>query len=168
MATDEYIIGTEDKTLYQFIQEQLKDIDTTDLTDEIDNTIEVKIDPSKVYFWTRVYLRDENPNLEIGDEVLITYLPSGETLKTQLITWGKRGLEKDHNDEIINATLSDDKKIICLMVDEKIVNEDDSIPFIRTLFRLSRHYEEQLIRNDELEFKIERNGILLDYYDCDF
>ena len=54
------------------------------------------------------------------------------------------------------------------MVDEKIVNEDDSIPFIRTLFRLSRHYEEQLIRNDEMEFKIERNGILLDYYDCDF
>jgi len=54
------------------------------------------------------------------------------------------------------------------MVEEKVVNESEDIPFIRTLFKLGRHYEYQLVKRDELQFVIERNGVLLDYFDSDF
>ena len=62
----------------------------------------------------------------------------------------------------------DDKKILCLMVDEKEVNYSDKIPFIRTLFKTGRHYEYQLVRRDELLFKNKRTDETIDYYDCDF
>jgi len=156
------------KTLYEFIQEQLLDIDTSELTDDVNNDVQIEISPEVVYFWTRIYLKDENPNIEIGDIVDITYLPSGEKLKTQFITWGKRGLERDHEDEVINYNQEDDKKIICLMIEEKVINESEDIPFIRTLFKLGRHYEHNIIRRHELQFTVSRNGIILDYYDCDF
>ena len=71
-------------------------------------------------------------------------------------------------DGIANFNFEDDKRIICLMIDEKIVNHNDDIPFIRTLFKLGRHYEYQLVRREELIFLNKRNGSILDYYDCDF
>ena len=49
------------QSLYDFVKEQLKDIDTTDLSDDVSDDIEVKVDPGKVYFWTRVYMKQENP-----------------------------------------------------------------------------------------------------------
>jgi hypothetical protein len=54
------------------------------------------------------------------------------------------------------------------MIDENDINKNDQIPFIRTLFKLGRFYEENLIRTNELQFIVEKNGILLEYYDCDF
>lgn len=166
--SNEYILGSTDKTLYEFVQEQLKDIDTTDLTDEVNDEVEVKVDPAKIYFWTRVYLKDENPNVEIGDYVTLRYTTSGEELKTQFFAYGKSGLEKDHDDELINFNSEDDKKVLCLMVEEQVVNESENIPFIRTLFKLGRHYEYQLVKREELQFVVDKNGIILDYFDCDF
>ena len=165
--SNEYILGSIDKTLYEFVQEQLKDIDTTDLTDEVGENIEVKVDPAKVYFWTRVYLKDENPNIEIGDWVKIIWTPTGEFLRTQFITWGKKGLDRD-SDGVVGWNSEDDKRVICLMIDESEINTNEQIPFIRTLFKLGRFYEENLIKRDELQFIIENNNILLEYYDCDF
>jgi hypothetical protein len=54
------------------------------------------------------------------------------------------------------------------MIDEKMVNNNDDIPFIRTLFKTGNHYEYQLMKRDELLFINDRNGIFLDYFDCDF
>jgi hypothetical protein len=54
------------------------------------------------------------------------------------------------------------------MIDEKMVNFNDNIPFIRTLFKTGRHYDYQLVRRDELIFVNKKNGHILDYYDCDF
>jgi hypothetical protein len=156
------------KTLYEFVQEQLKDLDTDDLSDEVSDEIITDITPEVVYFWTRLYLKEENPNVEIGDWVNITYTPSGEKLKCQFFAYGKTGLERDHDDELINFNSEDDKKVLCLMVEEKIVNESEDIQFIRTLFKLGRHYEYQLVKRDELQFVVERNGVLLDYFDSDF
>ena len=86
----------------------------------------------------------------------------------QFITYAKSGLERDHDDELTNYNAEDDKKVLCLMVDEKEINESENIPFIRTLFKLGRHYEYQLVKRDELQFVVERNGIILDYFDSDF
>lgn len=166
----EYTINdfNDGKTLYEFIQEQLADVDTAELSDDVSDEVQIEISPEKIYFWTRVYLKDENPNIEIGDYVTLTYTTSGEKLKTQFFAYGKTGLEKNHDDELINYNSEDDKKVLCLMVEEKIVNESEDIPFIRTLFKLGRHYEYQLVKRDELQFVVERNGIILDYFDCDF
>ena len=156
------------QSLYEFVQEQLKDVDTTELSDDISQDPEVEITPEKVYFWTRVYMKEENPNVEIGDEITIKYLPSGEELKTQLITYGKSGLERNHDDELINFNPEDDKKVLCLMIDEKTINESDNIPFIRTLFKLGHNYEYNVMRREELIFTNDKNGIIIDWFDCDF
>ena len=169
MSENEFVLNEDgSQSLYEFIQEQLKDVDTTELSDDISKDPEVEITPEKVYFWTRVYMKEENPNVEIGDYITIKYLPSGEELKTQFITYGKTGLERNHDDELINFNPEDDKKVLCLMVDEKEINESENIPFIRTLFRLGHHYEYNVMRRDELIFTNEKNGIIIDWFDCDF
>jgi len=168
--TKEYTLNdyNSGKTLYEFIQEQIMELETEDLTDEVSDDVQIDITPEKIYFWTRLYLKDENPNIEIGDWVNITYTTSGEKLKTQFFAYGTTGLDKNHQDELINFNSEDDKKVLCFMVDEKFINESDEIPFIRTLFKLGRHYEYQLVKRDELQFVVEKNGIILDYYDCEF
>ena len=54
------------------------------------------------------------------------------------------------------------------MIDEKVVNYNDDIPFIRTLFKIGRHFQYQIVKRNELQFIIERNNIVLDYYDTSF
>lgn len=135
--------------------------------DEVVSTTKI-VEEQKIFFWIRLYLKNEDSNIQIGDDVVIEYSPSGEKLLTKFIAYGKAGLEKDHVDEVVNFNPEDDKKILCLMVDEKVVNCSDEIPFIRTLFKTGRHYEYQLVKRDELQFVVEKNGIILDYYDCDF
>lgn len=149
--------------------EAIKSIDTEGLSDEIEIVSTSKIiEEQKIYFWIRLYLSEEDQNIQIGDDIVITYNPSGEELVTKFICYGKSGLERDHNGEVINYNPDDDKKVLCLMVDENFINYSEEIPFIRTLFKTGRHYEYQLMRRDELLFINKRNGFILDYYDCDF
>ena len=166
----EYTLGqyNDGMTLYDFVREQLKDVDTAELSDDVSNDPEVEITPEKVYFWTRIYMKEENPNIEIGDTITMRYTPSGEEMKTQFFAYGKTGLERDHEDELVNFNSEDDKKVLCLMVEEKVVNESEDIPFIRTLFKLGRHYEYNVMKRDELLFVNDRNGIVIDWFDCDF
>ena len=166
----EYTLGqyNDGMTLYDFVREQLKDVDTADLSDDVSKDPEVEVTPEKVYFWTRIYMKEENHNVEIGDTITIKYTPSGEEMKTQFFAYGKTGLERNHDDELVNFNPEDDKKVLCLMVDEKIVNESEEIPFIRTLFKLGRHYEFNVMKRDELLFVNDRNGIVIEWFDCDF
>jgi len=60
------------------------------------------------------------------------------------------------------------RKVLCLMVDEGMVNYNEDIHFVRTLFKVGRHYEYQLVKRSELLFINDRNGMILDYFDCDF
>jgi hypothetical protein len=153
----------------ELLLEAIKSLDTEGLSDEIEIVSTSKIiEDQKIYFWIRLYLSEEDQNIQIGDDIVITYNPSGEELVTKFICYGKSGLERDHNDEVINYNPDDDKKILCLMVDENVINYSEEIPFIRTLFKTGRHYEYQLMRRDELLFINKRNGFILDYYDCDF
>lgn len=151
------------------ILEQIRSLDTANLSDELEiETTSTIIEEQKIYFWIRLYLNEENPNVQIGDDIVIDWTPSGEKLTTKFICYGKQGLEKDHNDEVVNYNPEDDKRILCLMIDTKMVNFNDDIPFIRTLFKTGYHYEYQLVKRSELLFICERNGLILDYYDCDF
>jgi len=129
-----------------------------------------------------LYLKEEDLNIQVGDDIVIRYQPRStfvdgvkiweseevEELVTKFVCYGKKGLEKDHDNEVVNYSNEDDSKILCLMVDEITVNFGEGIGFIRTLFKTGRHYEYQLVRRDELLFINKRNGVILDYFDCDF
>jgi hypothetical protein len=157
---------------YEYLEklvEQVKDIDTDELSDEVDNESSTKvIEEQKIFFWVRLYLSEEDPNINIGDDVNIEWSHSGEKLKTKFAAYGKEGVNKDQGDEMTNYNPEDDKRILCLMIDTKMVNFNDDIPFIRTLFKTGYHYEYQLVKRNELTFTNERNGMVLDYFDCDF
>jgi hypothetical protein len=149
--------------------EQIRSIDHENLSNDFEIVAtSTVLEEQKVFFWIRLYLSEENPNIQIGDDVVIEWTPSGEKLSTKFVAYGKSGLERDHQDEVVNYNPEDDKRIICLMVDERMVNFNTDIPFIRTLFKTGYYYEYQLVKREELIFSIARNGHILDYYDCDF
>ena len=154
---------------YDNLVEQIKTIDTEVIKDWDKNTdpgMRV-VEEQKVYIWIRLFLKEES-NVEIGDDIFMTYTPSGEKLETKFICYGKTDLGKDHYDEITNFNPEDDKKILCLMVDQDKINKGTDIPFIRTLFKSGIHYEYQLVRREELLFINSRTGDSLDYFDCDY
>lgn len=157
----------------QPLVEAIKNIDTNEsvsgkwVYDEIVATSKI-VEEQKVYFWIRLYLKEENPNLQIGDDITLTWTPSGEKLEIKFAAYGKSGLERDHADQLTNYNPEDDKRVLCILVDSNQVNFNDDIPFIRTLFKTGYHYDYQLVKREELQFIVKRNGIVLDYYDCDF
>jgi len=148
--------------------ESIKNLDIDGVSDEVGDPISDIIEEQKVYFWIRLYINDELNDILQGDDITIKWTPSGEELTTKFICFGKNGLERDHDDQVTNWNPEDDKKILCLMVDEKVINLSDEIPFIRTLFKTGRHYEYQLVKREELIFVNKRNSMILDYFDCDF
>jgi hypothetical protein len=71
------------------------------------------------------------------------------------------------DENVINYNPEEDKRILCLMVDsERVDSNSNDIPFIRTLFRVSRWYSPQILKLSELEISFDNNPI--DYYDIDF
>ncbi len=150
--------------------EQIKTIDVDTVNNWSNKTEpEMKvIEQQRVYFWIRLFLKEEDNSIQPGDNITIKYTPSGEKLNTQFIYYDKKGIMKDHNEEIVNYTGEDDKKVLCLMIDEGYVNTSNDIPFIRTLFKSGRYYEESVYRRSELVFINDKTGKYLDYFDCDF
>ncbi len=166
-------IMSDSNNYLQPLIEAIKNIDTDDslssnwVYDEVVSSSRI-VEEQKVYFWIRLYLKEENENLQIGDDVVISWTPSGEKLTTKFAAYAKKGLERDHFDEVTNYNPEDDKRVLCLLIDNNMVNFNDDIPFIRTLFKTGYHYEYQLVKREELQFVVSKNGVILDYYDCDF
>jgi hypothetical protein len=156
--------------LSELLTEQIKSIDTDSVKNwSEDNNPEFKVvEEQKVFFWIRLYTKEELTDLNPGDIITMKYTVSGEKLETQFFYYAKKGLMKDHDEQIVNWTGEDDKKCLCLMIDERTINYSQDIPFIRTLFKNSIHYEYQLVRRDELIFINNRTGQLIEYIDCDY
>lgn len=156
-------------TNYEEIIEQIKKIDTDKMSDDDENLLETKVnEEQKIYTWIRLFLKEESQDIIIGDDIIIKWLPTGEELETKFIAYGKVGIDKDHTDEVRQYVSEDDKKCLSLMVDERIINYSNEIPFIRTLFKTGRYYEYQLVKRTELIFINKRTNIELDYFDCNF
>ena len=153
---------------YDNLVEQIRTINTEEIKDwysNMSNNMKI-VEEQKVYIWIRLYLKEE-ANVELGDDVVITYTPSGEKLETKFICFGKEGMDKD-NDGLTNWNSEDNKKVLCLMVDQDRINKGTDIPFVRTLFKTGIHYQYQLVRRTELLFINTRTGETLDYFDCDY
>jgi hypothetical protein len=154
--------------IYEQIRNQLINVDTEGLSNDSQAVYTNVIEEQKIYFWTRLYLTEENLSVEIGDDISIEYVVSGEKLKTKFICYDKKGVSNTQSDDVTSYETEDNKKILCLMVDSKMVNYSDEVPFIRTLFKTGYHYDYQLVKRSELLFIHEKTGISLEYFDVDF
>lgn len=155
---------------YDSLTEQIKAavVDCVKSWDENPNPTSKVVEKQRVYFWIRLFIKDEIQDLQEGDDILIKWEPSGEELESKFICFGKKGLNKDYTDQILQYDAEDDRKILCLMIDIDQVNYNESIPFIRTLFKSSIHYEYQAYRRVDLPFINKRTGENIEYFDCDF
>lgn len=156
--------------VYELIISQVKMIDRQDLSDEVDQSPALKeVEKQRIYIWIRLYLKEEVKDIKEGDDFSIKYTLSGEELKTKFICFGKMNSFKDSEFENqIQMSTEDDTKILCLMVNEDDIQIGEHIPFIRTLFKVSKHHEEQVYRREDLVFTNLRTGQQLEYIDCDF
>jgi hypothetical protein len=157
-------------SIYDQLVEQIKSIDTDDLSDDVSQTPTMsEVEKQMVYIWIRLYLKEEISNIKDGDEFVIKYKLSGEELNTTFICFGKQNSFKDSEDYTEIQMLSeDDKKVLCLMVNEEDIKIGESIPFIRTLFKGSVHYQEQVYHRDDMTFTNKRTSEVMNYIDCDF
>ena len=94
-------------------------------------------------------------------------------IKTAFANWKNEKLKKA-GEKLAQAieenkdNPEDDKKVLCLMVNQDTINKGIDIPFIKTLFKTSIHYQEQLMKRSDLLFINSRTGETLDYFDCDY
>ncbi len=156
--------------IYELIVNQIKSIDRDDLSDEVEQKPQSKeIEKQMIYIWIRLYLKEESSNIKEGDDFSIKYTLSGEELKTKFICYGKKNSIKDSEfQNQIQMTTEDDSKILCLMVSEDTIQNDETIPFIRTLFKVSKHFTPQVYNREDLIFTNKRTGEIFEYIDCDF
>ena len=157
-------------SIYDQLVEQIKNIDSADLSDDVSQTPTMsEVEKQKVYIWIRLFLKEEILDIKDGDEFMINYKLSGEELSTTFICFGKQNSFKDAEDYTeIQMLTEDDKKVLCLMVNEEDIKIGESIPFIRTLFKGSIHYQEQVYHRDDMTFTNTRTSEVMNYIDCDF
>ncbi len=125
------------------------------------------IQKQKVYFWIRVYLKEEL-DIKTETKVIIKYLDGKEQLETQFMYFGKKGLERNNEGQIINFNPEDDKRILCLLIDsDRIDFNNEEIPYMKTLSPLSKHYKPQYFRKFDFSVFIEEDQEI-DFYDLEF
>jgi hypothetical protein len=158
--------------LYEKLTEDIKKIDINSIKNWSDDKVRIDIiQKQKEYLWVKIYLREE-VDVNVGDEIVIKYLETGEELKTIFFYYGKK-YEKMGLDVVVPIPvmheIGDDEKILYVLVDQDDLNKtEDAATYIRTLFRQSKYYEHQLIKRSELIFTNSRTNEKLDYYDCVF
>jgi len=156
--------------IYELIVSQVKNIERDDLTDDVDQGPKSsQVEKQMVYIWIRLYIKEELSDIKEGDDFTIRYDLTGEELKTKFICFGKKNSFKDAEDfNQIQMTEEDDTKILCLMINEDEIQIGEGIPFLRTLFKISKHYTLQVYNREDLVFTNVRTGQDVEYIDCDF
>ena len=163
---DRKSITKSDTHIQNIITEVKKvDVDKINFDKEDFNATSRVIQKQRVYIWIRLYLKNE---IKIAPETLVQIEYNGqEKLDTHFMFFGKKGLERDKDGEIVNFDPEDDTKVLCLMVDvEKIDKDNEDIPFMKTLFKLGKFYQPQIIKKSDFNFKVGETN--LDFYDIDF
>lgn len=174
MLNEKFPDRKEIKYAYQkSLIESIKSIDLTDY--DYNKAIDEEFVPrtkitqkQKIYFWIRLYLNEE-VEIEPNDIVNIVYTPLNEVLETTFVCYSKPYSSKVDVDNLTEYNPEDDKKVLCLMVDQSSINENsDDIPFIRSLFKISKYYEDRVMRKGELKFILEKNDKDLEYFSIGF
>jgi hypothetical protein len=162
-------IFSNEKVIYNDIVEQAKKIELDKVNFETED-FKPRADitqKQRVFLWVRFYLKNEI-ELEPNTTIFIHYTPLKEKLETKFICYAKKGLDRDHQDEVVNYTDEDDKRVLCVMIDEDRINKNnEDIDFLKRLFKLGRFFEPIIYHRNELQLTTEK-GDLLDYFDIDF
>jgi len=157
-----------EKTIYDDIVDQAKKLNVEKINFDGEDFVprsEIK-QKQRVFFWIRVYLKEEI-NIELNTDVNIIWKET-EKITTKFICYAKKGLDKDLEEQVTNYNPEDDKKVLCLMVDEDRINiNNEDIPFIKTLFKIGRFYEKQVWQRVDMSL-IDSNGNELPWFDIDF
>lgn len=125
------------------------------------------IQKQKIYLWMRLYLKEEI-DIKPETKISVLYLDGQEMIETYFMFFGKKGLERDKQGEIINFNPEDDRKILCLLVDaEKIDINNADIPYMKTLFTLGKFYTPQYIKKYDFSFVLD-DGKQIEFYDIEF
>jgi hypothetical protein len=125
------------------------------------------IQKQRTYLWMRLYMKQEI-DIEPETKVQIQYLNGKESLDSFFMYFGKKGLERNKDGEIVNFNPEDDKKILCLLIDvDKLDVDNKDIPYMKTLFPLGKYYQPQYVKKMDFTFVLE-NGTELDFYEIDF
>jgi hypothetical protein len=154
---------------YDLLNQAIKEIEVEKLDFDNQNTDPIikETEKSQVFSWIRLYLKEENTNLQNGDQIKIQW--ENEEVLTTFIGYNKKGLNKD-NDGIVNADLEEDKSGLILMIDETEYRDPKisaKNPFIRTLFKISPYFEYQVYRREDLKFINLRTNESYEYVDVD-
>jgi hypothetical protein len=143
--------------------EELKNMDDETRT-EISTITE-----QKEYFWIRIFLKEEDDKLENGDEMKIKYVPTNEELEMSFGSYEKKGMNRNFDDEVTNYTNETDNKILCCMIDVDRVNKhSEDIPNLRTFFRNSRYYENNLFHKKDIKIVCEDKELEFEYASISF
>ena len=157
-----------EKAIYDDIVDQAKKLNVEKINFDGEDFVpraEIK-QKQRVFFWIRVYLKEEI-NIELNTDVNIIWKET-EKITTKFICYAKKGHEKNAQENVVNYNPEDDKRILCLMVDaDRIDKHSDDIPFIRTLFKISRWYQPQILRLSEIKIT-DSNERDFEFYDIDF
>lgn len=154
--------------MYSDIIESIRSIDDSNIKydDNYDVSVNI-IEKQRVYLWIRLYLKEEISDINVGDDFEIKYLLNDDKIIAKFIAYGKKNLNRDLDNMIINYDPEDNKKCLCLMVDEEDISSDKT-KFIRTLFKTSKFYQFQVYRRSDLVFTNIRTDSIVDYIECDF
>lgn len=136
--------------------------------DNFDRDVQTNVtEESKVFSWIRVYLNEEYENIKKGDVVKLRYNLTGEICDLIFGSYNMVGSNKDTDGDVLTDYNSEeDKKVLCLMVDIKSIENDKTLPLIRTLFRQSKWYAFNLLKLNDIS--ILHNEKELPYYSIDF
>lgn len=172
--TKQPIMSIRPENGYDYLIDQARklNLDGIDFENADYDSVNTKIDKQKVFFWIRVYLSEET-EIEPGEDIVIKYAVSGEELDTKFICYAKKGggsiNYEDGEPVVANYNSEDNKKVLCLMVDEEKINYDsEDIPFLRKLFKIGRHYEYELIKRTDLVLRVKKTDQKLEYFDIEF
>ena len=160
-------------TYQKSLVETIKSIDLKDYDYSKVNDIEFKArtkitQEQKIYFWLRLYLINQ-VDIEPNDVINIVYTPSNEVLETTFICYSKPYSAKVDVDNLTEYNPDDDKKVLCLMIDQSRVNENsDDVPFIRSLFKVSKYHEDKVMKRGELKFVMVKNNTELEFSSIGF
>lgn len=148
----DYQVGLVDK-----LNEFLTSSDPTKWVDEPDVKINQVLE-QKEFFWVRLYLNEEDSKLETGDIITMTHTPTNEKIEMIFGAYEKEGLNRDNGDSVIGYVSDDDKKVLCCMVDVTRVNKNsEDIPTLRTFFRNSRYFSENLFLKTDITIESEND-----------
>jgi hypothetical protein len=124
------------------------------------------LEEQKQYHWIRLYMNDE---LEIDPmtKVKMVYVPTSEEFDLVFTSYNKKKSEQDKGPSLVEYVAEDDKKVLSLLYNLDDVENSEKYPKITTLFARSKNYEFNLMRRDDLIFKLE-DGTEITYYDIEF